>query len=79
MMIETMLAPPFMQMTDQQWRTQQKASVAMMVTDAARAGQIADLTGKTPASTGTRYMMELLKTDLYAGLKTAQDPVAQAA
>lgn len=74
MIVNGMVAPQLMSMTDEMWAMQQDAGTPMMVTDPERAKELAELTKTTSAKNGARYMVELLKTDLTAQLKDTDTP-----
>lgn len=72
--VETQLAPRVAQATDEQFLTQWKSSVTMMVKDEARASALADMAGSVPKNTIARYYLELLASDVTEQLKSSETP-----
>lgn len=62
--VEDAFKKSFDALTEQAWSAQMKANISAWITNPQRAKQIGEMTGKVPKSTGTRYMLELLASDV---------------
>ncbi|MEM1330641.1 MAG: alpha/beta hydrolase [Planctomycetota bacterium] len=74
-MVEDMIAPQMLAVTDEQWWAQQDQMMKSMVTGDERTQEITELARKTPGGVAAQYMIELMKTDVRDELAWVDEPV----
>ena len=74
-MVQDMIAPRMLAMSPEQWAEQQTLMMQSAVGDQDRAASLAEMSSRTPASVGSRYFVELLKTDVRDELPWLDSPL----
>lgn len=73
-LVDSMLAPRMRELTDEQWAGQQKTMLNSMVTNPARAEQLAGVCALTDKQTAIEYYLQLLKADVTGRMADLKQP-----